>query len=168
MAGQNVGLPIFTDTKREFTCANGDLVYKSEQDCNGTLVPDHCHTRINGTLESCSSFNFDLELGPSVGSDFELVCESENKLDWLKMIYFTGSTLGPILGGHVSDTYGRKRAVILLSFSAIGAALACSFSPNWWVYGVLRLVCGAITSCAFQTGFVFGLEVVGPNYRQVI
>ena len=62
--------------------------------------------------------------------------------------------------GALSDSWGRRPALITFLLLATVASLAGAASPVFFVYGLSRLAMGAALAGAVQTSFVFLLEVV--------
>lgn len=55
---------------------------------------------------------------------------------------FLGMVIGAVLVGRLSDSLGRKTAVIGSVIILSVFTLLCAFAPNPWVFGTLRLLAG--------------------------
>ena len=73
---------------------------------------------------------------------FDLVCRVSALSVLNKAIMFLGYMIGVLLGGFLSDKFGRKPVVYYLSVLCNILALAASFVQVYWLYICLRCVVG--------------------------
>ena len=73
---------------------------------------------------------------------FDLVCRVSALSVLNKAIMFLGYMIGVLLGGFLSDKFGRKPVVYYLSVLCNILALGASFVQVYWLYICLRCVVG--------------------------
>ena len=73
---------------------------------------------------------------------FDLVCRVSALSVLNKAIMFLGYMIGVLLGGFLSDKFGRRPVVYYLSVLCNILALAASFVQVYWLYICLRCVVG--------------------------
>ncbi|XP_072178656.1 organic cation transporter protein-like [Diadema setosum] len=101
----------------------------------------------------------------TVVQDFNLVCGLSYVTSVSQSLYFLGFLLGSLVFGHISDRFGRQLS-LLSSLSTLCVSGTClAFSPNIWVFTVLRFVVGAAIYGVLISSFVMGTELVGPSKR---
>lgn len=101
----------------------------------------------------------------SIVTQFNLYCEREHLIFIATSLFFVGMAIGAILCGWMSDKYGRKRIVMPCTVSAFLVAFLSSFSPNFWVFGITRLLLGFFAPGTTVMFFIIASEMVGPKFR---
>nr|WP_223875340.1 MFS transporter [Nanchangia anserum] len=79
-----------------------------------------------------------------------------------------GAACGALVGGRLSDRYGRRHNLLLLALLFIVGALGNTFSPNIWVMYVFRFVLGLAVGGASATVPVFLAETAPKHIRGTI
>jgi len=80
-------------------------------------------------------------------------------------ILAVGGAFGAIFGGRLSDRFGRRHNLLLLSFVFLGAAVGAALSPNvWWLY-VFRFLLGFAVGGASATVPVYLSETAPRRIR---
>ncbi len=76
-----------------------------------------------------------------------------------------GAAVGAVVGGRLSDRFGRRHNLLLLSFIFLGVALGAALSPNvWWLY-VFRFIMGFAVGGASATVPVYLSETAPRRIR---
>lgn len=76
-----------------------------------------------------------------------------------------GAAVGAVLGGHLSDRYGRKHNIITLAIVFFVGALGTAFAPNILVMYPFRFVLGLAVGGASTTVPVYLAETAPKNMR---
>ena len=101
----------------------------------------------------------------TMAGEFELYCESTWMLSLGPSVDMAGIAAGSLLGGALSDRFGRRRA--FLGFFALQClSYACSSAaPSMGVYFALKLLVGVFGGAANVAGFTLACELVGASLR---
>ncbi|XP_064643372.1 organic cation transporter protein-like [Lineus longissimus] len=172
---------VFTLGIEDFRCAVPDVA-------NGTyLVKDEAHAAlvnatipqgskctvydggVNGTEakeRACSRWVYEENLyRPSAVMEFNLVCDKAIFRTFGSTALIVGMLLGAIVGGKVSDRFGRKITVILSIASQAVAVLVIAFAPDIYTFMVFRCVLGGSNLALYGSSFTLITEMVGPSKR---
>ncbi len=76
-----------------------------------------------------------------------------------------GAALGAIIGGRMSDRYGRRHNITMLAIVFIVGTLGCTFAPNIWVLYPFRIILGFAVGGASATVPVFLAESAPKRLR---
>ncbi|RUS68755.1 hypothetical protein EGW08_023485 [Elysia chlorotica] len=100
-------------------------------------------------------------------SDFNMVCQHAGLRYHYLMVKFLGAFVGSTLSGLLSDLYGRK----LLFLSCILMSTV-SYAPQimsslYWVFLAAHFFEGVFSAGIYTVGFVYVMEIIGPNYRML-
>lgn len=79
-----------------------------------------------------------------------------------------GAAFGALIGGRLSDRYGRRHNLLLLAVLFIIGALGNAFSPNIWILYCFRFVLGLAVGGASATVPVFLAETAPKHIRGTI
>ncbi|CAF1291039.1 unnamed protein product [Rotaria sp. Silwood1] len=125
-------------------------------------------------MKPCTNFIFDRTYYQStLVEEWYMVCNRVSLKSFVQMIFFLGYMVGSLVFGILSDKFGR-RPIMGVSFVVITlASFMCAFAPHsklrfeisyaFFVFGRFLLAC-AIRGVGL-TGFVIGVEIVGPKQR---
>ncbi|MDO4664855.1 MAG: MFS transporter [Actinomycetaceae bacterium] len=79
-----------------------------------------------------------------------------------------GAAFGALIGGRLSDRYGRKHNIILLAFLFIIGAIGNTFAPNVWAMYPFRLILGLAVGGASATVPIYLAETAPKRIRGTI
>ncbi|XP_071114533.1 organic cation transporter protein-like [Haliotis cracherodii] len=141
----------------EFTLSSC-LLYKSPMNDSGA----------SNDTETCSRWVFDTsDFQTNVITEFNIVCDKRILRTHSNMALFAGSLVGAFAMGFLSDLIGRKITFFIsVGLQAI-SAIVTPFSPNIYVFIVIRVVNALSSNSLFMIAFVLGLEMVGPSKRVI-
>lgn len=130
----------------------------------GATVEDFTDGQV--TIKNCTAFEFDVStFESSVITDFGLVCGNDWLITLATAVYMFGFLLGASSSGILSDTFGRKRTIILFAVIYSAFSVAVAFAPSMQVFIFLRWVL-AYSSIGFWTTFyVYAMEMVGGDWK---
>lgn len=117
-------------------------------------------------LASCPEIlQDDSTFSSTVSMEWQLVCEQSWLRPLFQMAYSVGSMVGSTGGGHVSDRYGRKRAIQIACGINLAAIVGMLFLP--WYPGVLaaRVLSGCSIGCMILPVFSLALETTPSRHR---
>mmetsp|Transcript_547 Transcript_547/g.1667 ORF Transcript_547/g.1667 Transcript_547/m.1667 type:complete len:553 (-) Transcript_547:68-1726(-) len=101
----------------------------------------------------------------SIISEWDLICEDAWKQQVVNSVFFAGFMIGAGLLGSLSDTSGRKVA-LLVSLAVAGVSgVLCGLAPSYWVYCLTRFTTGLGVAGMGLVAYVLGCEYVGPSWR---
>ncbi|MCI1661530.1 MAG: sugar porter family MFS transporter [Actinomyces sp.] len=76
-----------------------------------------------------------------------------------------GAAAGAIIGGRLSDRYGRRHNILLLALVFVAGALGCTLSPSVWILYVFRFILGFAVGGASATVPVYLSENAPQRIR---
>jgi len=76
-----------------------------------------------------------------------------------------GAAFGAIIGGRLSDRYGRRHNILLLAFIFAVGTIGCTISPNVWVLYPFRFILGWAVGGASATVPIYLSETAPARIR---
>ncbi|XP_066942961.1 solute carrier family 22 member 6-like isoform X2 [Macrobrachium rosenbergii] len=120
-------------------------------------------------LPSCPWVSYDQSIFLStIVSEWNLICEREMLKPLFQMMYSVGALIGGFIGGQVSDSFGRKRAVQIATFINVTSAVLLYFSPLFSVTLLTRAVIGGSCNFMFLPAYSLALETIPSKHRTVV
>ncbi len=133
----------------------------------GALPPDTAgpHSRRLGVIAVVATFGgllFGYDTGVINGAleplkdDLSLTAFTEG---FVVSILIFGAAIGALIGGRLSDRYGRRHNILLLAGVFVVGTLGCVLAPSWEILAVFRFVLGLAVGGASATVPVYLAEV---------
>ncbi|KAG6383134.1 hypothetical protein SASPL_157119 [Salvia splendens] len=99
-------------------------------------------------------------------AEWGLVCDRRFLAALPTSVYFLGSLIGSAVFGRLADgCLGRKRAVLASCLLTAATIFLTSFSPNIWVYSLLRFANGFSRAGIGICCLVLSTETIGRKWR---
>ncbi|XP_075971304.1 carcinine transporter-like [Anticarsia gemmatalis] len=105
---------------------------------------------------------------PTIGRDYEWVCDKNSYQATAQSIFFVGSIVGGFLFGWVSDRYGRIPATVASCLAGCIGGLSSSFARNHLEFTITRFIVGMSYDTCMITIYLLVLEYIAPRYRTII
>ncbi|KAF6037799.1 SLC22A16 [Bugula neritina] len=71
-----------------------------------------------------------------------------------------GFLIGCIFLADLSDRYGRSKLLLVSNICMVVIGVIASFSVNFWMLAIMRLLLGIFTAGARNAGFVYVCEII--------
>ncbi|XP_041517596.1 solute carrier family 22 member 19-like [Microtus oregoni] len=101
-------------------------------------------------------------------TEWDLVCGSQVLVSMSKFIFLIGNLIGPFLGGHLSDRFGRRLilicALLLMAISGTCAAMA----PTFFIYCLLRFLTGLCIIPIHTNSVLLMLEWTSHKFKALV
>ncbi|XP_034367064.1 solute carrier family 22 member 19 [Arvicanthis niloticus] len=101
-------------------------------------------------------------------TQWDLVCGSQALNSVAKFIYMTGIFIGYIVGGHLSDRFGRKLVFTCSLLNLAITEICVAFAPTFLIYCSLRFLTGIFCSSLRTNSILLILEWTSPKFQAMI
>jgi len=116
-------------------------------------------------LVGCTSWTFAKDMGETIVSDWNLVCDRTALLSTVQGSYMGGVFVGCLFWGWASDKFGRRPSILVASLIQIISTVVAAFSPNYIMFIFFRFIIAFSVSGVFECAFVLVMEIVSPELR---
>ncbi|KAJ8716704.1 hypothetical protein PYW07_003331 [Mythimna separata] len=180
----HIYLPTFTAKATDFWCRKpANLSGLSIQEWINYSQPlDRCNVRplsadvtvesiLNHTapiidaLQKCTEWDYDRsEVGNTIISEWNLVCDKAHLTSLAEVMFLIGVGVGGVVGGWISDRFGRKRILMSMMVAQSSLAILSLLVRSFVQYVVVRLVMGFVSVSVVYAAFVLSVELVGGKW----
>ena len=127
------------------------------------------HSFDNSSILKCNQFVYDDSVfTETLTTKFDLVCDQESKRKFLGTLMMLGLLIGSLIGGPLSDRFGRKITMLISQVILTPVVMFSGFSPNYATYAVLRVISATCLPPMWLCGHTLTLELFGKNYRKSV
>ena len=157
---------MFVGATPEFRCADGF-------DANATFASlpadtPQCH-RINDTNSSCTRWVFDTSVYLStVVTEWSLVCGRKPLLSMLQSWVMIGAIIGSVVGGQLSDRFGRRPVFLPTMVLMFACSLSAALVGDYASFAVVRCVTGFAIACMSVSQFTLVTELSNGKHRAML
>ncbi|CAE1142040.1 SLC22A4_5 [Acanthosepion pharaonis] len=117
----------------------------------------------NGTMHACNSWVYDKsQYQTSVTSDMNLVCDRAIFTSHVKTVFFVGAFIMFLIGGWISDKFGRKITLVSCVLIQGSSSLASSQVNNVYLFLFIRFLSAVGGAGGFGALLVYGLSQSRP------
>ncbi|XP_067674924.1 organic cation transporter protein-like [Haliotis asinina] len=147
--------------------ANGDLPHLS---CYIYSASENVTSRdMNTVTEPCHKWVYDKSVYESTAAQtMDLVCDRKLYVSHAKMMGMVGQLIGVLIGGPISDMFGRRRVVLASVFVTVLLSICLSWITDYYLLITVVLVISASNNVQYLSCFVFSMECVGPSKRVLV
>ncbi|XP_067119486.1 organic cation transporter protein-like isoform X2 [Centruroides vittatus] len=115
---------------------------------------------------ACTSLYYDHTFYRStIIEEWDLVCERAWLASLAQSLYYFGFLITGLLGGQLSDRYGRKPIFYISVAWTFLFGMISAFSQNFWMFAVCRFFLAMGRSTTFLTIYTLVIETVSKEYR---
>ncbi|XP_013381565.1 organic cation transporter protein-like [Lingula anatina] len=158
------GMALYLNTSDHVTsnataqCTQLDVVINHQ----GNVSQDGTHP------SKCTEWVFDTSVVKhSYPMQFKLVCDNSWMLTFSYIMYVSGTLIGGLAFGLLSDWAGRRFSLLLALGLSGFFGLGWVFSPTYPCSIAIRFMYGMFTSEIFTLSTTLALELVGPHKRMI-
>ncbi|XP_071114900.1 organic cation transporter protein-like [Haliotis cracherodii] len=146
---------------------HGDLTQSS---CDIYSMSDNASSLNLSTItEPCHKWKYDKSVYHStVAQTMDLVCDRKLYVSHAKMMAMVGQLVGVLIGGPMSDMFGRRRVILTSTFVAVLLSICLALITNYYLIITVILVIAATNNVQYLSCFVFSMECVGPSKRMLV
>ncbi|KAJ2951125.1 hypothetical protein O0L34_g5514 [Tuta absoluta] len=113
----------------------------------------------------CTEWEFDRsDVGDTIISEWKLVCDKAHLTSIVEVVFLVGVGVGGVVGGWISDKFGRKRILIGMMIAQSGLAILSLLVRSYIQYVLVRLVMGLVSVSVVYAAFVLAVEIVGGKW----
>ncbi|CAH1797125.1 unnamed protein product [Owenia fusiformis] len=141
-----------------------------ETDDDGVSSLSKCSMYFNGTNEttSCSNgWEYSMEYGPTIITEWDLVCERNYYSELSQSVFSGGVMVGAVLFTWLADTFGRKPIHLFCQYVMVVLGVIIAFSPDITTFIVLRFFIGALREGSGLVAIVMCCELFPASQRSI-
>ncbi|KAH7722766.1 CBN-OCT-2 protein, partial [Aphelenchoides avenae] len=147
----------------------GDRQFRKYLQMNFTEAQKLAQENKPNTIERCREWEYDRTvMKDSVVIQWHRVCDDNWSRAHVHLSYSLGYLVGCIIGGFISDRYGRKPAIYGFSILSTIFGFLLPFSREFEVFLVVRFLLAVCNEAADLAAYVMCMEITGVKYRSIV
>ncbi|KAK6044429.1 transporter, major facilitator family protein, partial [Cooperia oncophora] len=120
-------------------------------------------------IARCEQWEYDQSvMEKTVVTEWNRVCDNNWSRAHVHMSYSLGYLVGGLLGGFVSDRYGRKTAIYGFGILSMIFGFLLGYSREFEIFLVVRFLLAASNEAADLAAYVLCMEITGKEYRSIV
>ena len=120
-------------------------------------------------LKRCTSWEYDNSvMKDTVVTQWNRVCDDNWSRAHVHLSYSLGYLVGCLLGGFISDRYGRKPAIYGFSILSTIFGFLLPFSKEFEVFLIVRFLLATCNEASDLAAYVMCMEWTGVKYRSIV
>lgn len=174
LSSMTVYATIFLAANPKFYCTENDQHGGVDHDA------DYCHLRPHlNTSSSNIKCHFDNSYYTNtIVTEWMLICEDKYLVGLTQTIYLIGTICGLFIG-NLSDQFGRKKCLFLLSCSLSIVLISCEFlqldsifnfsrMTKYIIYCVGQFLVGGLSKAIYLVGYILLIEYTSSEYSTLV
>nr|CDJ96318.1 Major facilitator superfamily MFS-1 domain containing protein [Haemonchus contortus] len=127
------------------------------------------YTASDAPVIRCEQWEYDQSvMEKTVVTEWNRVCDNNWSRAHVHMSYSLGYLVGGLLGGFVSDRYGRKTAIYGFGILSMIFGFLLGYSREFEIFLVVRFLLAASNEAADLAAYVLCMEITGKEYRSIV
>ncbi|XP_036621662.1 solute carrier family 22 member 2 [Trichosurus vulpecula] len=106
--------------------------------------------------------------GPTIVTEFNLVCADSWKLDLFQSVMNVGFFIGSMSIGYIADRFGRKPSLLITILISAVSGVLMVLSPSYTWILIFRFIQGLVSKAGWLMGYILITEFVGLKYRKTV
>lgn len=181
----HIYLPTFTAKATKFWCSRPDnlsnlsitewinysqpinacSVRKLPPGITAEAILNHTAPILANLFEKCTEWEYDRsEVGNTIITEWNLVCDNASLTSLAEVVFLIGIGVGGVIGGWISDRFGRKRILMGMITAQSVLAILSLLVRSYVQYVVVRLIMGFVSVSVVYAAFVLSVELVGGKW----
>ncbi|KAI3844402.1 hypothetical protein MKX03_024559 [Papaver bracteatum] len=156
---QQTFISVFADAEPTWHCIDPNNKYSY---CNSTIITNSCKFPRD-------AWTWNEPMQTSTVSEWDLSCSGPVAAGLPTASFFCGCLLGGFVLATLADSsLGRKNSLVISCLIMSLSAFLTTFSPNIWIYSILRFITGFGRSTIGTCALVLSSEIVGKSRRDKV
>ncbi|CAI5456085.1 unnamed protein product [Caenorhabditis angaria] len=167
--GSSIAFPWINDTRRDTTYHDRCNFYKRDY-VHIKLSPwEQVKNLAPAEIVRCKEWEYDKSImQKTVVTEWNRVCDNNWSRAHVHLSYSLGYLLGCLVGGFVSDRYGRKTAIYGFGCLTLIFGFLLTFSKEFEIFLVVRFLLAASNEASDLAAYVLCMEITGVKYRSMV
>uniref|UniRef100_A0AAF5I300 Major facilitator superfamily (MFS) profile domain-containing protein n=3 Tax=Strongyloides stercoralis TaxID=6248 RepID=A0AAF5I300_STRER len=123
----------------------------------------------SNNIKRCQSWEYDDKImKETVVTKFNIVCDNNWSRAHVHFSYSIGYLIGCLIGGYISDRYGRRMTLLVFTYLATFFAFLLPSTIDFGSFLIIRLILAICNEAANLAAYVLFMEITGTKYRSIV